>query len=262
VVERGRVVGVETADGELLRSRIVASSLNPQQTFLDLLAERDAGPGMRSSAERFQYNLLAPLFALNLVLKARPRYRAEEKHPELARAFMVILGLEHFEQFHDIVRRHEEGRIPPTVMWGATPTLFDPSQAPTNAHTAFMWEKLPYRLRGDAANWDAERERHGARMLELWTEFAPNLSEDVAGWFARTPLDTERSLPNMREGDLLVGSFANGQMGYDRPFRGAGQYRTPIEGLYLCGSSCHPGGNITGLPGYNSAQAIKEDLAL
>lgn len=262
VVERGRVAGVETADGELVRARIVASSLNPQQTFLDLLSERDAGPEVRSRAERFQYNLLAPLFSLNLVLKARPKYRAEEKHPELARAFMVILGLEHFEQFHGIVRHHEEGRIPPTVMWGATPTLFDPSQAPMGAHTAFMWEKLPYRLRGDAANWDAERERHGARMLKLWTEYAPNLSEDVAGWFARTPLDTERSLPNMRQGDLLVGSFANGQIGYDRPFRGAGQYRTPVEGLYLCGSSCHPGGNITGLPGYNGAQAIKEDLAL
>jgi phytoene dehydrogenase-like protein len=262
VVERGRVVGVETAHGELMRARIVASSLNPQQTFLDLLSAKDAGPGVRSSAERFQYNLLAPLFALNLVLKAPPKYRAEEKHPELARAFMVILGLEHFEQFHDIVRHHEEGRIPPTVMWGATPTLFDPSQAPVSAHTAFMWEKLPYRLRGDAGNWDAERERRGAQMLKLWTEYAPNLSEDVTGWFARTPLDTERSLPNMREGDLLVGSFAGGQIGYDRPFRGAGQYRTPVEGLYLCGSSCHPGGNITGLPGYNSAQAIKQDLAL
>jgi phytoene dehydrogenase-like protein len=262
VVERGRVVGVETADGELVRSPIVVSSLNPQQTFLELLSEKDAGPGTRSDAERFQYNLLAPLFALNLVLRARPKYRAEEKHPELARAFMVILGLEHFEQFHDIVRHHEGGRIPPTVMWGATPTLFDPSQAPAGAHTAFMWEKLPYRLRGDARNWNAERERHGTQMLKLWTEYAPNLSEDVTGWFARTPLDTEKSLPNMREGDLLVGSFAGGQIGYDRPFRGAGQYRTPVKGLYLCGSSCHPGGNITGLPGYNSAQVIKQDLAL
>jgi phytoene dehydrogenase-like protein len=259
VVEAGRVIGVETTEGELLRSRLVISSLNPQQTFVDLLNSKDE---LRTSAEAFQYNLLAPLFALNLVLKDRPRYRAEEKHPELARAFMVILGLEHFEQFHDIVRHHEAGRIPPTVMWGATPTLFDPSQAPAGAHTAFMWEKLPYRLHGEAGNWDAERERHGAEMLKAWTEHAPNLAEATAGWFARSPLDTERSLPNMREGDLLVGSFANGQIGYDRPFRGAGQYRTPIQGLYLCGSCCHPGGNITGLPGYNAAQVLRADLGL
>jgi phytoene dehydrogenase-like protein len=259
VVQRGRVVGVETTNGEMLHSRIVASSLNPQQTFLELLS---APEETRTKAEAFEYNLLAPLFALNLVLRDRPRYRAEEKHPELARAFMVILGLEHFEQFHDIVRHHEAGRIPPTVMWGATPTLFDPSQAPEGGHTAFMWEKLPYRLRGDARNWDAEREHHGGEMLKVWTEYAPNLADETTGWFARTPLDTERSLPNMRGGDLLVGSFANGQVGYDRPFRGAGQYRGPVEGLYLCGSCCHPGGNVTGLPGCNSAQVIRADLGL
>jgi phytoene dehydrogenase-like protein len=262
VVERGRVAGVETMDGELLRSPLVVSSLNPQQTFVDLLFEKDSVEPVRSKAGRFEYNLLAPLFSLNLVLRERPRYRAEDKHPELARAFMVILGLEQFGQFHDIVRHHEAGSIPPTVMWGATPTLFDSSQAAEGAHTAFMWEKLPYRLRGDARNWDAERERHGAQMLELWAQYAPNLHEDTAGWFARSPLDTERSLPNMREGDLLVGSFANGQVGYDRPFRGAGQYRTPVPGLYLCGSCCHPGGNVTGLPGYNSAQVIKADLGI
>jgi phytoene dehydrogenase-like protein len=66
----------------------------------------------------------------------------------------------------------------------------------------------------------------------------------------------------MREGDLLVGSFANGQIGYDRPFRGAGEYRTPLGGLYLCGSCCHPGGNVTGLPGYNAARVLRADLAL
>jgi phytoene dehydrogenase-like protein len=262
VVEAGRVVGVETAEGELLGSRLVVSSLNPQQTFLDLIDSKSTPFELRGQAGRFQYNLLAPLFALNLVLKERPRYRAEDKHPELARAFMVILGLEHFGQFHDIVRHHEEGRIPSTVMWGATPTLFDASQAPAGAHTAFMWEKLPYRLRGDPRNWDAERERHGAEMLKLWTDYAPNLAHATTGWFARSPLDTERSLPNMREGDLLVGSFANGQIGYDRPFRGAGQYRTPLGGLYLCGSCCHPGGNVTGLPGYNAAQVVRADLAL
>jgi phytoene dehydrogenase-like protein len=99
-------------------------------------------------------------------------------------------------------------------------------------------------------------------MLRLWIDYAPNLADDTMGWFARSPLDTERSLPNMRYGDLLVGSFANGQVGFDRPFRGAGEYRGPVEGLYLCGSSSHPGGNVTGLPGYNAAQVLLADLGL
>ena len=251
VVERGRVIGVETTEGELIRAKFVASGLNPQQTFVDLL---DGPEELKDKARKFEYNLLAPLFALNLVMKAPPRY------PKLDNPFMVILGLERYEQFNDIVRHHEAGTVPPTVMWGACPTLFDPTQAPARGHTAFMWEKLPYRLH--SGDWDRVRDKHAAEMLELWTEYAPNLAEDTVGWFARSPLDTERELPNMRGGDLLVGSFANGQVGYDRPFRGAGQYRTPVDGLYLCGSSCHPGGNITGLPGYNAAQVLLADLGL
>ena len=248
VLERDRVIGVETTEGELIRAGFVVSALNPQQTFVELL---DGPADLRKKAQKFEYNLLAPLFALNLVLRNPPRYRGVEK------AFMVILGLERYEQFNEIVRCHEEGRIPPPVMWGACPTLFDPSQAPAGGHTAFLWEKVPYRRA-----WDTERDRHAEDRLRFWTEYAPNLADDTIGWFARSPLDTERTLPNMREGDLLVGAFANGQVGYDRPFRGAGQYRTPVEGLYLCGSSSHPGGNVTGLPGYNAAQVLLADLGL
>jgi phytoene dehydrogenase-like protein len=99
-------------------------------------------------------------------------------------------------------------------------------------------------------------------MLQLWRKHAPNLQEAVVDSFTRSPLDTERSLPNMCEGDLLVGAFSDGQVGHDRPFPGAGTYRTHVPGLYLCGSSSHPGGNITGLPGYNAAQVILADLGI
>ena len=146
-------------------------------------------------------------------------------------------------------------------MWGACPTQFDESQAPAGGHTAFMWEKLPYRL-SSGADWPAVKEDHGRTMLALWSKHAPNLADAVIDSFTRSPKDTERSLPNMREGDLLVGAFTNGQIGYHRPFPGAGSYRSHLPGLYLCGSSSHPGGNITGLPGYNSAQVILSDLGI
>jgi phytoene dehydrogenase-like protein len=254
---------VETADGERIRARrFVASALNPQQTFLELMREEDLAPEWRRHAAEFRYNLVAPLFALNLCLQEPPRYRACEGRPHLERAFMVVLGLDGFEQHAEIVRHHEAGTLPPPVMWGACPTVFDASQAPAGRHTAFMWEKVPYRLRGDARNWEGARDPHGHTLLERWTEYAPNLEHAVLGWFARSPLDTERALPNMREGDLLVGAFTHGQVGYDRPFPGAGHYRAPLSGLYLCGSSSHPGGNITGLPGYNCAQVLLSDLGL
>ena len=119
-----------------------------------------------------------------------------------------------------------------------------------------MWEKLPFRLNGNPQNWDEEKDHHGEQMLTLWKEFAPNLEEAVIDSFTRSGLDTYRTLRNMRDGDLLVGGFEHDQVGYNRPFSGAGQYHTIIDGLYLCGSCCHPGGNVTGLPGYNAASVI------
>jgi phytoene dehydrogenase-like protein len=263
LVERGKAVGVELASGErILARQFVASSLNPQQTFLELLAEDDVPGDWRAKAAAFKYNLLAPLFGLYANLKERPVYAAERNSPDLARALMVILGLEGYAQFPQIVAAHEQGEIPPPVMWGSTPTIFDPTQAPPGHHAAFMWEKLPYRLRGDARNWDREKGVHAQAMLRHWTHYAPNLEGAVLDTFARSALDTERSLPNMREGDLLVGAFTHGQVGYNRPFEGAGRYRAHLRGLYLCGSSSHPGGNVTGLPGYNCAQVLYADLGL
>jgi len=263
LVENDRVVGVETQAGDVFRARhFVASGLNPQQTFLELIDEQWVPAERKRKAQSFRYNLVAPLFALNLNLSEPPAYRAEDQNPQLKQAFMVILGLEQFEQFPEIVRHHEAGTIPPTVMWGSCPTLFDPSQAPAGKHTAFMWEKLPFALHGDSAGWDREGKSHGQSMLNLWTKYAPNLKHAVLDWFVRSPLDTVRALPNMVGGDLLVGAFDHGQVGYNRPFPGAGHYRAHLPGLYLCGGSCHPGGNVTGLVGYNSAQVILSDLGL
>ena len=99
-------------------------------------------------------------------------------------------------------------------------------------------------------------------MISVWQEYSHEIRKHLLDWFVASPLDTERSLPNMRQGDLLVGSFTHGQLGYHRPFPGAGHYRSHLQGLYLCGSCCHPGGNVTGLPAYNSAQVILSDLGL
>ena len=263
LVENGRAAGVQTTDGRIFQARhFVASGLDPHQTFLELLEPAALPSGWRARAEKFCSNLIAPLFALNLNLREPPRYRAAAEAPELDRALMVILGLEHFSQYPEIVRCHEQGKIPRTVMWGSCPTVFDPSQAPRGRHTAFMWEKLPYRLHGRPANWERENEAHGRRMLKLWEKYAPNLESGVISSFTRNPLDVERSFPNMRFGDLLIGSFSEGQIGFNRPFPGAGNYRVKPDGLYLCGSCCHPGGNITGLPGYNCAQVLLADLGL
>ncbi|MGB0580726.1 MAG: phytoene desaturase family protein [Limisphaerales bacterium] len=257
IVESGRASGIELASGERIRSNgFVASGLNPQQTFLQYLPESETSADLRSKAEAFQYNLLAPLFGLHLVTDEPPEYA----DTQLNHALMTIVGLDSVEQFHQIVTAHEQGKLPPTVAWGSCPTRFDPSQASEGRHTSFLWEKLPYHLNNNPQSWKQKRDQHGARLLEKWTHYAPNLTSDnILDQFCLSPLDTEITLPNMQNGDLLVGSFANDQVGYNRPFPGAGKYRTPIPGLYLCGGSTHPGGNITGLCGYNAARIIATD---
>lgn len=263
LIENEKAVGVETTNGEIFHSRyFIVSGLNPQQTFLELIDEEFVPKQWREKARNFQYNLIAPLFALNLNLNAPPKYKAAQNNPDLEKAFMIIMGLEDYKQYPGIVAHHEKGTIPPTVMWGSCPTVFDSTQAPPGKHTAFMWEKLPYHLNGNAKNWDQQKNIHGREMLNLWTAFAPNLKDDVIDWFTRSALDTERTFPNMCHGDLLIGAFTNGQIGYHRPFPGAGLYRGHVKGLYLCGSSSHPGGNITGYPGYNCAQVIFSDMNL
>ena len=260
----GRASGVELASGEQLIARqCVVSGLNPHQTFLNLLPPETLPTGLRERVEGFQYNRLAPLFALHVALRDPPAYRHALSRPELANALMTIIGLDRFEQFDDIVAAHENGSLAPTVAWGACPTLFDPSQAPPGRHSAFLWEKVPYALGGDPLRWNAESALHGRRLLSVWAEFAPNLASGaVLDSFTQSPLEIEQALPNMVGGDLLVGAFANDQVGYHRPFRGAGHYRTPIPGLYLCGASTHPGGNVTGLCGYNAARVIVADAGL
>src|SRR5262249_52953805 len=196
LTRNGKAFGVELAGGESIAATgFVTSGLKPQPTFLELLDADAVPPTTRDCAANFRYNLLAPLFALNVALREPPRYRAAEQRTELNQAFMVILGLERPEQFHAIVAAHEHGQIPPTVMWGAWPTLFDASQAPSGGHTAFMWEKLPFALHGNSSRWDAEKDAHGRDMLALWTRFAPNLEGAVLDRFTRSPLDTERALP-------------------------------------------------------------------
>jgi phytoene dehydrogenase-like protein len=258
VVEGGRAVGVDLAGGERIRARgFVAAALNPHQ-LLDLVGPGHLPAEVERRARAFRYNVVGPLFGVNVALREAPRYRAADVCPDLQRAGLTILGLDGPDEIYELYK----GRLPTLgSIWGTTPTAHDPSQAPAGVATALMWQKVPYALNGDAGNWDARKSSHAARVLARWREFAPNLTRDtVLTLRALTPLDTERGFPNLRGGDLGVGWA--GQQRDQRPFPGAGRYALPVRALYLCGGATHPGGNITGLPGYNAARVIAEDLGL
>ncbi|HVG96182.1 MAG TPA: NAD(P)/FAD-dependent oxidoreductase [Chloroflexota bacterium] len=266
VVEGGVARGVELEDGGFVAARrFVASSLNPQQTFLDLVGAGHLPDGLGARIERYRYGIVGPLFGVHLALDEAPDYRAAAFDPDAARAFMSVLGLDRPEQILDLHARLSAGDLPSKIwMNSATPTVHDPSQAPPGKHTAFVWQKVPYALRhGGGPAWDRLKAQHLEAVLARWREYAPNLTDAaIVNRFAFAPYDTERHLPNMAGGDLNVGWFDAAQIGSGRPLPELSGYRTPVERLYLCGACTHPGGNITGLPGYNAAGTIAADLGV
>ena len=111
----------------------------------------------------------------------------------------------------------------------------------------------PYTLRD--ANWDDLREPYGDRVLEVISEYAPNMREIVRERQVLSPLDLERRF-GISGGNIFHGEMSLDQMFVLRPVAGWARYRTPVEGLWMCGSGAHPGGGVMGAPGYNAAQAI------
>ncbi len=106
----------------------------------------------------------------------------------------------------------------------------------------------------------ASAERHARQILERWAAYAPDLPAKLLAFAVHTPLDTERWIPSMVWGDRHHGSYHPANFWARRPHPALSHYRTPIEGLYLCGSGTFPGGSLTGQPGYNAATVIAEDL--
>ena len=147
------------------------------------------------------------------------------------------------------------------------PTLFDPSQAPAGKHTCVVWQYAPYRVEhegpGGPEGWRKLRDEYAAHLLDLWRSYAPNITRDkILAMTIQDPTDTERHNDNMVNGVDVVGDMTPDQMGYFRPFAGWSSYRSAVEGLYMAGGYCHPGGGVHAGAGYNAAGAIAEDFKL
>jgi phytoene dehydrogenase-like protein len=265
LVQNGRTTGVVLEDGTVVTTRkFVASNVNPVETFIKLVGRENLNPDFAKMAANFRFSKTTPIFATNLALNERPKYITEEKHPEVIGSFMHIVGLESYEELQRLFEDCRGGKLPrKPFMNGATPSFHDPTQAPPGKATAFMWQLAPYNLWGNPLNWDKARDEWFEKQLAVWRTYAPNLTEEnILSRDSITPLDIERHDKNMYNGDWMIGEYSGDQALENRPFPGWSNYKTPIKGLYLCGSSCHPGGNITGAPGYNASKTIAEDLGI
>ncbi len=269
IIENGRAAGVELSDGAVIKAKhFVASSVNPQQTFLEMVGRENlGGNGFAEMVEGFKYSNTTPLYTIHLALKDRPRYLAAELDPEVDKSWYIIVGLEGMKDIENVYKEARAGKAPDTMwMIGSAPGQHDPTQAPDGMCTAFMWQIAPGNLapeEGGPEHWDEIRDEYCQRLFDLWASYTSNFTPDnVVDMFGQTPHDIERHLPNMVGGDIQVGELNADQYLHNRPLPECSDYRTPIEGLYMCGASCHPGGNITGAPGYNAASAIAQDLGI
>jgi phytoene dehydrogenase-like protein len=261
-VAGGRATGVRLADGRRFEARrFVASAIDAPTTIE--LAGADAFPeDVRRKLEAWTWGNHS-LVTIHLALRQPPAYRAAAFDADLDRAFNVFFGWDDTEQVIRCFEQCRKSEFPDHLMGnGACNTLFDPTYAPAGQHTAFWWPFAPYALPDGPEGWDRRREEYAARLLSAWQEFAPNLTKDtVLGSYLFTPVDIERRNANMIRGAVRMGAYIPSQLGMNRPHPLLAANRTPIEGLYLCGSSCH-GGGVNGAPGYNAANAIADDLTL
>src|SRR5690606_38384758 len=150
------------------------------------------------------------------------------------------------------------GQISPRPWLEITmPSILDPGLAPAGAHVMSVYVQwAPYDLRD--GSWDDRRDELASTVIRRLAEVAPDLPARVVAAETITPRDLERQL-GLTGGQIFHGEHALDQLYAMRPVLGWAQHRTPIAGLYLCGSGTHPGGGVTGASGVHAAQVVLRD---
>jgi phytoene dehydrogenase-like protein len=255
VARGGRVRGVALADGTEIEAPIVLSNADPKRTFLGLVEAAELPAEFREAVRGIKMD--GPCAKVNLVLAEEPRFLGTRQgtSPGERSLYTLVPSLEFAERSYDQAKL---GRLP-EELWVdcVVASNVDDSLAPPGRHvmTCFV-QYVPYRLRD--SDWDRERERLGDLVLKKVGEYAPNVPPAVLARQVLTPLDLERTY-GLTEGNIFHGDLSLEQLFFMRPVPGWAGYRSPVEGLYLCGAGAHPGGGVTGAPGYNAARRALAD---
>jgi phytoene dehydrogenase-like protein len=254
-VRDGRARGVVLEDGTEIRARVVLSNADPKRTFLKMVAASELPDDFLHSIRGIKME--GPCAKVNLVLDEEPRFTGTSPDASpLERTFYTLVpSLEFAERCYDIAKF---GGIP-EELWVdcVVSSNADASLAPPGKHilTCFV-QYVPYHLR--QGDWDDERDLLGDRVVRKIAEYAPNVPNAIVARQVLTPLDLERTY-GLTEGNIFHGDLRLEQLFFMRPVSGWSQYRTPVDGLYLCGAGTHPGGGVTGAPGHNAAHQVLRD---
>ena len=258
LVDGERAAGVVLADGEEIRARVVVSNLDPWTTYLDLIERSCLDPGFRAAIERLPRRGSA--FKLALALDGIPDFAAAPRGLERACAgcqFRIAPSMEYQDRAFEDAKRGRPSRGP--VFWGLFPTMADPTLAPPGRHilSANIFH-APNTL--SEGRWTTERDRFGEHCIDVLEQYLPGLKDRIVDrrFWSPADLEAEFGLPGANITHL---DMTPRHMFGLRPLAGFSDYRSPIAGLYNCGSSTWPGGTVTGVPGHNASRQVLADLA-
>ncbi len=256
-VKSGRAVGVVVEDGEEIDARMVVSNADPKRTFLHLVGEGDLPASFRAKVDSIRMEGSA--LKVNLILGELPDFTAypgTAVGPQHKGTIHICPSLTYMEEAWRDAEQGIPSKYP--MLECCIPTTYDDSLAPPGRHIMSIFvQYAPYRLK--EGSWDDIRDSYADRVVDALENYAPNIKGAIIDRQVLTPLDLEREF-GLTHGNIFHGDMILGQLSSLRPLRGWAQYRTPVHNLYLCGSGTHPGGGVTGLPGYNAAREIMIDI--
>ena len=256
ITASGRAVGVSLSDGSLVRSQRVVSSAHPVTTYRDLIGEeRLPGDVVRDVS---RYRTRSGSVKLNVALSELPAFPSWDQEGDLHKGLAAVSpSIEYLERAWDDAKYGRMSEHPYVEV--VFPTAHEPEGlAPKGKHLMLAFSQYgPYELR--EGSWDeGGREEFARRVLKALGEFAPSLEDAVDHLEVLTPVDIEARF-GLLGGNIMQGELTPDQLFSFRPIPGHGDYRTPIAGMYLCGSGTHPGGGVMGVPGRNAASVILRD---
>jgi len=260
LVNNGKAQGVKLAGGEEIYAPIVAANVGPALLYRQLVdaADLDADFNRRIKG----YKIGSGTFRMNVALSELPDFtvlpgKARAEHHTAG--IIIAPGLDYMDQAFDDAKTYGWSRRP--IVEIKIPSTVDDSLAPPGAHVASLFCQQFSPELGAGQSWDDVRETVADLIIDTVDAHAPNFKASVIARQIHSPLDLERKF------GLIGGDIFHGQMGLDqlwsaRPVLGHGDYRSPIQGLYMCGSGTHPGGGVTGAPGHNAAHEIIRDRSI
>ena len=258
IVRGGKATGVALANGDEIHARIVVSNMDFKRTFLKAMDPGDLPGDFLKSVRNFK--IRGSSGKLNIALDGMPEFRGVPSDcPALQGDLHVTDTIEEFERAYDDWKNGLWSRRPYVDMM--LPTLMDPTMAPPGKHYMSVFvQYVPPKLADGP--WTAEkRDAFGKTVIDLLSEYSPNLKDLILHMEVRTPHEIEEEV-GLTEGNIFQGELTLDQIMFNRPVPGYAQYRAPVANMYMCGSSTHPGGGVMGAPGANAAREILSDLKL